>query len=227
MASKSVYGLVFETADQGLVVFYVGCTNDIVRRASEHKRNANDAKNPEYSTHKYKLIRELAAVGIDFRLEVLTPAEEINDRCDEYSWVLKFADHNRKNGIEFYDSLPLTNMKAGDFLEEMLRDPAVRTPNEIRAWRKAKADSIRSVRYNRNSFGVSTRNQLVRKEIIDSMKVETVVARTEDVIKQLEKDKRNRQRNETIADIWEQRRKHWEETGEMWGIDYDVQGKKK
>lgn len=226
MALKSVYGLFFETSDTGLVIFYVGCTNDIARRYGEHKRYANDTKHPEYNTYKYQLIRDLAAAGVDFTLEVLTPAVEVNDKADEYSWVLKMAEHNREHAIAFYDNLPLTNMKAGDFLEEMLRDPAVRTPAEIRTWRKAKADSIRAVRYNRNTFGVQSRNEAMRKTVADAMALDTQKLSTEQVIAQLDRDRRNRERNQQIADVWEERRRHWEATGEMWGIDYDVQEKR-
>lgn len=217
--SKVVYGLFFETKDV-LTVFYIGCTNDISRRHLEHKRNSIDTKSAEYDTYKYRFIRDLASIGIDFRLEVLTPAVDLTDRADEYSLVLKFAEHNRDNGITFYDGLPLTNMKAGDFLEEMLANPAVRTPSEIRNWRKSKAELIKQIRYDRNSFGAVSKEAETNKVIFDNLKIELIETRTEQVMRELEKSKRDIKKQSEIAKVWAERKLRWEETGQMYGVDY-------
>lgn len=145
---KSVYGLVFTDQDNVPTVFYVGCTNDIVRRTSEHNRFHKDAKHPEYDTYKYRFCRDLASLGIGFSLEVLAPAEEVTDDADEYSWILKFARYNESKNIKFFDDLPLTNMKAGDFLEEMLRDRTVVTGEDVRQFRIRK-EQERTVEYER------------------------------------------------------------------------------
>jgi hypothetical protein len=127
---KSVYTLSITVSESMPVVFYVGCTTDAKRRETEHRANAKNPKHKEYKTYKYQLIRELNSAGLEFALDIV--AENcVTDDADEYSWVLKMADYNRLHNIHFYDHQPLTNMKAGDFLEEMLAQ-RIRTPAEIR-----------------------------------------------------------------------------------------------
>ena len=152
MAAKSVYGLFFNHPQTGLVIFYVGCTNNIERRTQEHKRNFLDEKHTEYNTYKYRFCRELASEGIDFFLEVVSPQEEVNDEADEYSWILQFARYNEDHNIRFYDGMPLTNMKAGDFLEEVLRDRTVNTAGEIREWTRRREEAKkRTINYVRDN----------------------------------------------------------------------------
>jgi hypothetical protein len=127
-----LYALVFD-ADPKPVVFYVGRTNAPKRREAEHRYAVKDLTNQEY---KYQWCRELEAVGLTWSLIVISEIE--NDEESEYAWVLKFARDNRDNGIEFIDNLPLTNMKRGDFFEEMMRDPNIQTRQDIINFRDAK-----------------------------------------------------------------------------------------
>ena len=90
---KDVYGLYFDLDDQK-ILFYVGCTNDIRRRESEHKRAFSDPKHAEFDTYKYKLCRDLASVGVDFCLKVIEPMATVNNESDEYTWILKAARAN-------------------------------------------------------------------------------------------------------------------------------------
>lgn len=127
---KSVYTLSITSDDPEPVVFYVGCTNDAARRESEHRSAAQNPKHREYETYKYQFIRAIQELGHDFKFTIV--AENcVTDDADEYSYVLKYADINRSRGIDIWQGQPLTNMKAGDLLAEMLAEK-IRTPAEIR-----------------------------------------------------------------------------------------------
>lgn len=137
-----LYTLVFD-ADPEPVVFYVGHTNDPKRRETEHRRAALDPRNTEY---KYQWCRNLAAVGVAWQFIVV--GEIGTDEDSEHEWVLRFARHNQDLGIEFIDQLPLTNMKAGDFLAEILADRSISTRDEIREYR-IQREQARAVDYER------------------------------------------------------------------------------
>jgi len=192
MAVKSIYALVFDT-DTGPVVFYVGCTNDIERRRAEHKRNFSDVRHVEYNTHKYRWCRALLDLDIPTRLEVLVDSAEI-DEDSEYEWVLKFARHNESQAITFYDNLPLTNMRAGDFLEEMLRDKTVNTRDDIRVFRERKAAerAAKTVQYTRETEVAAGKE--LRRSVIDYAKLEGESNKTEAVIKNLQQVAREQKR---------------------------------
>lgn len=128
-----LYTLVFD-ADPKPVVFYVGRTNAPKRREAEHRYAVKNLHNQEY---KYQWCRELEAIGITWSLVVICEIEDEED--SEYEWILKFARDNRDNNIEFIDGMPLTNMKRGDFLEEMINNPNIQTKQDIINFR----DSIR------------------------------------------------------------------------------------
>jgi|TARA_R110000851_G_scaffold281128_1_gene434540 hypothetical protein len=144
---KSVYVLTARDPD---IKFYVGCTSDITRRASEHKNNAVNQNHKEYNTYKYRFIRELNDNNVVWDLSVLSTEIEVDETTDEYSWILKIARENEIKDHLFYDDTPLTNMKAGDFLEEMLKDKELSgDPQSVKNWittREQKASS-----YERNS----------------------------------------------------------------------------
>jgi hypothetical protein len=134
---KSVYVLTADNnSSRDPYVFYVGCTNDLKEREAAHRRAAFNPDHQEYNTYKYQWIRQLALEGYDFTFTVV---EEncIADDADEYSYVLRCAEINCFAGHSFYDGLPLTNMKAGDFLNEMLQRN-IRTPSAIRTFIKNK-----------------------------------------------------------------------------------------
>jgi hypothetical protein len=127
-----LYTLVFD-AEPNPVVFYVGRSIDPKRREAEHRYAVKDLTNQEY---KYQFCRELEAVGLTWSLVVIDKIEDDNE--SEYAWVIKFARDNRDKGIEFIDNLPLTNMKRGDFFEEMIANPAIQTRQDIINFRDAK-----------------------------------------------------------------------------------------
>jgi hypothetical protein len=214
---KSVYGLMFTHPSTGPVVFYVGCTNNIHRRTLEHKRNPFDTKHAEYSTDKYKFCRDLESQGIEYFLEVLAPAEHITDSADEYSWILKFADHNRDNNILFYDGNPLTNMRAGDFLSEMMAERAVRTPSQIRSYMQGR-EQARQVTLERDrAFGDQTTGRHSRKNVADSMVMITQQRRTEQVLEDLKRQQREDKRVRELARVRAEQEAEWLATGKILG----------
>lgn len=126
--AHSLYTLSFGSGED-TAVFYVGCTNDVKRREAEHRNNPFNENHNEYNTFKYQFIRKLREVGMDFAFTALHQIEE--DADSEYEWVLQFARANQAAGRTFIDGHPLTNMKAGDFLSEILNRPEVRTRSDI------------------------------------------------------------------------------------------------
>lgn len=136
----TLYTLFFEAEPGTPVVFYVGHTNDVDRRWTEHITNAFNPRHSEYDTYKYRWIRSLRDVGIECQMDVLHDIATDDDT--EYEWILKFARANERLGIEFYDGYPLTNMKAGDLLEELLDKEYVQTKQDITKYREAKKYTV-------------------------------------------------------------------------------------
>jgi hypothetical protein len=134
MSKHFLYTLVFD-CDPEPVVFYVGHTKDPKRREAEHRIAARDVRNTEY---KYQWCRELAAVDTAWDFVVVGEIED--DEDSEYAWILKFARRNQDLGLSFIDGLPLTNMKAGDFLDEILADRTIRTADDIKAYRQRRIE---------------------------------------------------------------------------------------
>ena len=214
---KSVYGLMFTHPSTGPVVFYVGCTNDIHRRTLEHKRNPFDTKNAEYSTDKYRFCRDLASEGMEYFLQVLAPAEHITDSADEYAWILKFADHNRNNNILFYDGNPLTNMRAGDFLTEMMAEPSIRTPQEIRSYIQHREQQRQTNLKRETTFGDQLAGRSARRNVADSMVMIMQQRRTEQVLKDLERQQREQRRAQELARVRAEQEAQWLSTGQILG----------
>ena len=131
MTKHVIYALAF-MADREPVIFYVGHTKDAERRRSEHLNNPFNPNHREYLTMKYRWCRSLRDLGIDYDLIVLHD-DVIEDDVTEYVKILEIARDNKQRGITFYDDLPLTNMKAGDMLDEMLREN-VQTYDDIIAF---------------------------------------------------------------------------------------------
>jgi hypothetical protein len=136
-----LYTLVFD-AEPKPVVFYVGHTNDPRRREAEHRYAVKDLTNQEY---KYQWCRELDAVGLSWSLIVVGEIE--NDQDSEYEWILKFARDNRSNGIGFIDDMPLTNMKRGDFFEEMIAEKNIQTANDIKQYRLQRIEEAKAIKF--------------------------------------------------------------------------------
>jgi len=113
--------------------FYVGHTNDPERRHSEHKRDSLDENSSSYDTAKYRFIRELNKRDIPWFMQV---AEELTsyDQDGEYEWILHVARENVDNGL-YFDGYPLTNMKAGDFTDEILNRREIRSRQQIKQYR--------------------------------------------------------------------------------------------
>ena len=138
MTRHSLYGLCFMAGDTP-IIFYVGHTNNVERRRSEHLNNPFNANHAEYMTMKYQWCRSLRDMGIDYDLTVIV--DNISDDEDsEYEWILKIARDNESKGHTFYDDMPLTNMKAGDFLSEIMADKSIRTASDIKAYRQQRIE---------------------------------------------------------------------------------------
>lgn len=179
--SKSIYGLTFNL-DSGPVIFYIGCTDNVKRRTGEHNNNPFNPKHAEYMTYKYQWCRHLRNSGIDYRLEVLVDGIDTDDENSEYEWVLKFARYNQDRGIHFIDNQPLTNMKAGDFFEEMMSDKNINTAKEISAYRQRKIQQQqqqREINYQRdNTFGDQSNSMFGKLFTPDKLQQMRVPAKT-------------------------------------------------
>ena len=144
----SLYTLSFD-APEGTIVFYVGCTNNPTRREREHKTNPFNENHAEYQTYKYQFCRKLALKENAYKLDVII--DDIgSDEDSEYEWVLNFARHNTAQGFEFINGYPLTNMKAGDFLSEIINRPEVRTASDIKKYKADKIAAAKAISYSRH-----------------------------------------------------------------------------
>jgi hypothetical protein len=185
----TLYTLAF-LADNHPVVFYVGHTNDIERRRREHFKNPLNAEHPEYNTYKYRWCRDLLAADVEY---TLTPIQEIETEDDsEYEWILKFARDNEQRGISFYDGYPLTNMKAGDFLEDLIKNTNVVTALQIRHWRAERR--AKEIRY-QEDLG-DAEQSAVAIELIEMLKEQGHDLRVQgykEEVKKLKKDIRERE----------------------------------
>jgi hypothetical protein len=179
-----LYTLTFDAEPQP-VVFYVGHTNNPKRRETEHRASVKDLSNTEY---KYQWCRELEAVGIKWDFVVLGEIEKSDDA--EYEWVLKFARDNSSRGISFIEDLPLTNMKRGDFLEEILADKSISTKAEIAAYRQQRKTRVTS--YNAESGEMVAYGAEILKELQDSADIKRIEAH-EQRIKQIEREQRHQE----------------------------------
>ena len=131
-----IYGLQFQVADD-TIVFYVGHTNDLERRADEHAKNSANPRHAEYHTEKYQWCRSLREQGLQFELVPLQLFAS-TDEDSEYEWILRQARLNIAAGISFYEGSPLCNMKGGDFIWEMMAEKQIRTAKDIKTFRQNK-----------------------------------------------------------------------------------------
>lgn len=172
MTTSTLYVLAFE-ADDEPIVFYVGHTNDIERRRQEHLNNPLNPNHAEYNTYKYQWARSLLEMGIEYKLIPLHKIETDDDT--EYEWILKFARRNADAGISFYDGYPLTNMKAGDFLTEIINRKDITTASDITKYR-----TQRSISYLRDGNGELTP---IGKKIVADLQVYAEKVRLENAEK--------------------------------------------
>ena len=135
---------------------------------------AADLKNTEY---KYRWCRELTDVGIGWDFVVVGEIDD--DEDSEYEWILKFARDNRSKNISFYDDLPLTNMKAGDFYHEILHRTDIKTRDEIKAYR-IKREQAKTINYQREGVAPTARAQA----IIDHVQAQAAQSRLDSYRKQ-------------------------------------------
>jgi len=179
MIKHYLYTLKFESI-QGDVVFYVGHTNDPKRRETEHRGAAKNLDNQEY---KYQTCRTLDAKGVRWYFEV---AGEIdNDEDSEYEWVLKYARANQDLGITFIDGLPLTNMRRGDFLEEILADRTINTASEIREYRQDRKNRVSSY----PGSGIGANASRVITKLNDQVEANRIL-RHEQRLKEIEREQK-------------------------------------
>ncbi len=136
----SVYQLEMKVGSRW-IPFYIGCTEDPRRRESEHRTRPHNPKSPDYYNYKYCWIRELDKSKIEWRMTVLSDMVE-DDQDSEYEWILRVARNNQYDGFKFYDDLPLTNMKAGSLLADMLADKTINTVAQIREFRQKRAEPV-------------------------------------------------------------------------------------
>jgi len=131
-----IYALQFRAGDDD-IVFYVGHTTDLERRAGEHQANSQNPRHAEYETEKYQWSRSLRRQGLEFELVPLQLYASTDDDS-EYEWILRQARQNVLAGISFYNGHPLCNMKGGDFIWEMMADRTIRTAKDIAEFRRRK-----------------------------------------------------------------------------------------
>lgn len=194
MANKHfLYTLAFMAGDEP-VVFYVGHTNDMRRRLTEHRSAVKDLANQEY---KYQWIRGLESAGIKWTMTRVVEIE--SDEDSEYEWILQFARDNHRRGIAFYNDLPLTNMRAGDFYWEIIDREDIVTRDEIREYR-IRREQERSVDYKR------VRPTDVAQGIIDDELVAAEQSRLDSYREQQQQLKKELAYQEMIADPERQRR---------------------
>jgi len=179
MTTSTLYVLAFE-ADDEPIVFYVGHTNDIERRRQEHMNNPLNPNHAEYNTYKYQWARSLIEMGIEYKLIPLHKIETDDDT--EYEWILKFARRNAEANIAFYEGYPLTNMKAGDFLTEIINRRDISTAAEITKYR-----TQRSISYLRDGNGQLTP---IGKKIVEELQVYAEKVRKENAAKAKKKMER-------------------------------------
>jgi hypothetical protein len=83
--------------------------------------------------------------------------------------VLKFARDNQTKNITFFDDLPLTNMKRGDFLSEMIGIPSIQTASDIREYRNAQA--VRAITYERDGGGTGEHTEQGKVHIEEAHRI--------------------------------------------------------
>lgn len=193
--NNSIYVLICEVNGQK-IPFYVGRSHNIKQRARQHARAAMDTTHKEYNTYKYQLIRELEHHGDRWWLEELYKPEEVTDKTDEYCAILEAARVNTENGYgRVFWGNPLTNMKAGDFLSEMLADKNLHVYNRdtVNDWiQRRNAETVTYERENqapmRNQAlfdAMQEKSREMRRR--EQEKVDKKIERLEREIRELEK----------------------------------------
>jgi len=195
MTTSTLYVLAFE-ADDEPIVFYVGHTNDVERRRSEHMNNPLNPNHSEYTTYKYQWARSLIEMGIEYKLIPLHKIETDDDT--EYEWILKFARRNADANIAFYDGYPLTNMKAGDFLTEIIDKRDITTAEQITRYR-----TQRSISYLRDGTGELTP---IGKTIVAQLQVYAEKVRAENAVREQKKFERENAQLIQLRDAGRQER---------------------
>lgn len=200
MAIKSVYVLQIVLEDP--IVFYVGCTNDINRRAREHELNSHNPEHPEYQTYKYQTIRDIESAGLTWEMQVEVLSAEV-DEDSEYWWVLTKARENQAKNIKFIDDLPLTNMKAGDFLHEMLQDKSICSPQDVQAFTERRRQD-RQVSYQRDQI-----TNPAAKSILDDMRAAWQPIIQEKKQKEQKREQRRKKQEQAVIEARQKQISEW------------------
>ena len=172
-----IYGLYFNLADND-IVFYVGHTNNLERRTEEHLTNAFNPEHAEYNTEKYQWCRSLREQGIEYNLKPLKLWATTEDDS-EYEWILRVARDNEDAGIRFYDGGLLCNMKAGDFIHEMMADRTINTAKDIADFRRNREKLKTERRSYLRDFSGSQETTPGAQKIIDWLQADSAIRRQE------------------------------------------------
>ena len=166
--THAVYGLAFVIEDEP-IIFYVGHTNDVERRTREHANNPFNPNHSEYNTMKYRWCRQLFESRISYDLFVIREDPE-EDEDSEYAVILDVARDNQERGITFFDGLPLTNMKAADFIGEML-DAGVQGQQGVKIFKKIREVGKIAITYSRKDIGTGEFTEQGQKHIDEAHKI--------------------------------------------------------
>jgi hypothetical protein len=186
--------------------------------------NPLNVNHAEYNTYKYQWARSLIEMGIEYKLIPLHKIETEDDT--EYEWILKFARRNSDAGVSFYDNYPLTNMKAGDFLTEIINRQDITSAADITKYR-----TQRSVSYLRDGTGELTP---IGKKIVAELQVYAEKVRADNAKKAKEKQKRENAQLMQLQDVNRRSRLIMEtmdlladelHTGKITQTEYDIMTK--
>jgi hypothetical protein len=178
--THAVYGLAFVIEDEP-IIFYVGHTNDVERRTREHANNPFNPNHGEYNTMKYRWCRQLRESQMSYDLFVIREDPE-EDEDSEYAVILDVARDNQEREITFFDGLPLTNMKAGDFISEML-DAGVQGKQGVEIFKKIREVTKIAVTYQREDTGTGEFTEQGQKHINEAHQIAEELAAKEQYAK--------------------------------------------
>ena len=187
--------------------FYVGHTDNPDRRYAEHLRDAFAVNGKSYNTLKYRWIRHLASIGIEYHMKIAEIMTGEYDQDGEYEWILKAARENKKNQLFFF-GFPLTNMKAGDFTSEILDRDIIRSRVQIKKYREIKERQALEATLERGQQARVTNPDVL--SVLDTMRSIGQENAANEAMKRAKADAREAKRIADVAARTEQLRKEAE-----------------